>query len=313
MKLFATVSALTFILLVSSAFASLEYFGIENNLNGISTSSTLSIIFTEPVETFQFYMQEPITSLSTSENAFCSFQGVSNTAIKCFLILNETDLNVKMNLTSNAFATQNSGSYDFNQRFVINDQIGRVTNTIVLPVGMSLSESDSISPENAQKLTNGQNIMIFWESNDVQPSQTLNFKATYTPVFSPSAIPLWQLVIVGGVAAAIAGFFVYRRFKKPEEVVLSVLDEYEKKVMEVIQIAGGTVNQKRVVDHTNFSKAKVSRVVKSLVSRGVIETERRGRTNMLRLKKKFGTSKPEQPTQPQPPESIETSDTNETI
>ena len=48
------------------------------------------------------------------------------------------------------------------------------------------------------------------------------------------------------------------------------------------------MNQRKIVQETNLSKAKVSRVVKSLVERGVIEVERIGRTNKLKiLKKKF--------------------------
>jgi uncharacterized membrane protein len=72
-------------------------------------------------------------------------------------------------------------------------------------------------------------------------------------------------------------------------LVLSVLDDFERKVLDVIVNAGGTVNQKKVVQETNLSKAKVSRVVQDLVKRGLIQAERLGRTNKLKLvKKKLG-------------------------
>jgi uncharacterized membrane protein len=57
--------------------------------------------------------------------------------------------------------------------------------------------------------------------------------------------------------------------------------------MDVIIASGGTVNQRKVVQETNLSKAKVSRVVKSLEERGLIEVERLGRTNKLKARKKI--------------------------
>ena len=295
MKWLAIVSLMSFLVLVSSVSANLEYFGVENRVDkGGNSFSALTIIFPEPTETFQFSIQAPITSLVTDMNTVCTYQGTLVTAVKCNLKLNQTSRTIKLNFTGNAFIEQRQNSYSFSQRFVVNDNILRTTNTLLLPVGMSLSSDPSaLYPEDAQKLSNGQNIIVFWEQKNLEPNQLLSFQALYQPVFSPSSIPIWQLLLVGGAAALVAGFFVYRRFRKPEEVVLSVLDEYERKVMEVIQLAGGMINQRKVVEHTNFSKAKVSRVVKSLVKRGVIEAERRGRTNILHLKKKFGMSKPE--------------------
>ena len=83
--------------------------------------------------------------------------------------------------------------------------------------------------------------------------------------------------------------FIFKRIKKPAEVIISVLDDYEKRVINIINAAGGEVNQRKVVQETNLSKAKVSRVVKNLQNRGLITVERIGRTNKLKLaKKKFG-------------------------
>ena len=42
--------------------------------------------------------------------------------------------------------------------------------------------------------------------------------------------------------------------------------------------------QKVLVRETDFSKAKVSRLVKSLSERGVLEVEPMGRTNKIKLK-----------------------------
>jgi uncharacterized membrane protein len=56
--------------------------------------------------------------------------------------------------------------------------------------------------------------------------------------------------------------------------------------MKAISQAGGEINQRKVVQETNLSKAKVSRVVKTLAERGLIEIKRSGRTNKLKMVKK---------------------------
>jgi uncharacterized membrane protein len=315
MKLFPIVSLLTFLLLTNPVSAQLGYFGVTNTVgNGGETSSALSIIFSNITETFQFSIQAPITSILTTDNAVCTYQGVSITSVNCNLNLNQSSRTIGINITSNSFIKQQGNYFTFNQGFIVNDQITRVTDTLVMPVGATIADQpNSLYPADAQTLSNGQNIIVFWESRNASPNQLLSFQAVYQQPILPASIPLWQLLTVGVLAAVTAGFFVYRRFRKPEEVVLSVLDEYERKVMEVIQAAGGMINQRRVVDHTNFSKAKVSRVVGSLVKRGVIEAERRGRTNLIRLKKNFGSAKPENAQIEQNSSSTDEPSSNEVI
>jgi uncharacterized membrane protein len=68
------------------------------------------------------------------------------------------------------------------------------------------------------------------------------------------------------------------------------MDDYEKNIISSIEKAGGKINQKKIAVDTNLSKAKVSRVVHKLLERGIVEVERRGRTNIVSLsKKKFGS------------------------
>jgi uncharacterized membrane protein len=58
----------------------------------------------------------------------------------------------------------------------------------------------------------------------------------------------------------------------------------------------GTVDQRQIVRETDFSKAKVSRIISNLVERGVLEKEVKGRKNLIRLKKTIKVEKPEKNT-----------------
>ncbi|MBI4896125.1 MAG: hypothetical protein HY832_01095 [Candidatus Aenigmarchaeota archaeon] len=70
---------------------------------------------------------------------------------------------------------------------------------------------------------------------------------------------------------------------------MPILTEHERKVLEIV-IRDKKVDQRKVVKETDFSKAKVSRIVQDLLLRGVLEKVRKGRTNILTLKTaKIGT------------------------
>jgi len=67
--------------------------------------------------------------------------------------------------------------------------------------------------------------------------------------------------------------------------VMEVLDEYEKKVYEIVKEAG-KIRQNEIVEKTGFSKARVSRVLKSLAEKKLVKVEKRGRTNIVEALKK---------------------------
>ena len=83
--------------------------------------------------------------------------------------------------------------------------------------------------------------------------------------------------------------------------VLPILTVDERKVINCLLIGNGEKMQRKIVYETNFSKAKVSRLISDLKHRGIIDIEEMGRTNRVFLKKKpkepFGTIKPQENTQ----------------
>ncbi|MBU1135730.1 MAG: hypothetical protein KKG13_04430 [Nanoarchaeota archaeon] len=67
-------------------------------------------------------------------------------------------------------------------------------------------------------------------------------------------------------------------------VVTSVLREDERKIVDILEKHEGKVIQKTLVRETDFSKAKVSRLVKNLKERGIVDAEPIGRTTKVTLK-----------------------------
>jgi uncharacterized membrane protein len=287
-KLFATVSFIAFILFSSVAFAQISYYGIDTSLdkNGKSYIE-LTIIFSEIIDNLKFNFFGKIENFTASDNARCVVKVLEVSFIDCNLSLTEANKTVKIKFETNDFVKIAEDKFYFNGDFSLGKNIIDAVSLVKLPEGMVIV-NDTIFPKGASTMTDGRRIGVVWSIGNVSSDQALKFQVMYEPTEKVSPLPFQQLIITVPIVAFVVAFFVYSRVRKPKEVILSVLDDYEKKVINIITAAGGEVNQKKVVQETNLSKAKVSRIVKNLVNRGLIEVKRLGRTNKLKLmKKKF--------------------------
>jgi predicted transcriptional regulator len=286
---------LAFLLLIAPASAQIQYYGIDAVLDDFGRSSVkMTVTFVKPETIFTFNTAGKIenfnaTSLTGPVDCRLVVSGMST--ITCMMSLTTERRTINMNFETNDFVRILDNKFYFDVDFSLNQNINQVFASIKLPEGMALVQ-DKIPgklsyPENATPITDGRRIIVTWKLDNLQKTQPIRLQIWYEQLENP-IFRFWQYILIGIVAAGIVAFLIIRYTRKPEELILSVLDEYEKKIMDTIVVAGGVTNQKKVVQDTNLSKAKVSRVVKSLVERGLIETERIGRNNKLRLiKKKF--------------------------
>ena len=63
------------------------------------------------------------------------------------------------------------------------------------------------------------------------------------------------------------------------------LNSEEKKVMETIIHAEGSIFQSELAEKTGFDKVKITRILDKLEGRQIIERKRRGMTNVVILKR----------------------------
>lgn len=293
-KLFATVSFLfMFALLSANALAQVEYYGIDANIDSSGRSFVkLTITFAEPENSFKFDIKGRIenfnaTSIAGPINCKVDVSGISS--VGCSMSLTQEKRTIDIAFETNDFVKNLDQKLYFDADFSLSKNLDKAFAFVRLPEGMVLSPRQP-SPENATTGSDGRRIIVTWTLTDVKSTQPLRFEILYERL---QQLPLFQLrlrhFVVFGIAAAVVASFLYLHyFRKPEKLVLSVLDEYERQVMDILVASEGVANQKKVVQETNLSKAKVSRVVKSLVNRGLVEVERMGRANKLKLvKKKF--------------------------
>lgn len=292
MKRFATVSFLTvFLLLSANALAQVQYYGVYATVNDRGRSFIkLTITFDGPETSFRFDVVgrvENFDATSIAGPVDCDLDISGTTSVDCSLSLTQEKRTVDISFETNDFVRTLDDKLFFDADFTLDKAINQTFTFVKLPEGMVLADKQPF-PEGATNETDGRRMIIAWKMYDLQPNQQLRFQVLYEQV---QQSPLFQLrigyFVIFGVAAAVVASIVYLRyFRKSAKLVLSVLDDYERKVMDILIAAEGVVKQKKVVQDTNLSKAKVSRVVKSLVERGLIEVERIGRTNRLNLVKK---------------------------
>lgn len=275
-------------LLPTMAFANIQYYGSDVRLfaNGRSVVK-LTYTFSEPVKTFNFTVLGKVENLQANSIAGvvnCDVEFTGTSYIRCTLPLTEEKRTVEITFETQDFTKQLGEKFLFSADFSLDQKIDQFTFSLTLPEGMALSEGERLSfADNSTKVSDGRHIIVVWKLNEIE-GKSLVFQALYEPI---QEMPSFIWYFVGGVAVvSVAAFFIVKKVRKPQEVILSVLDDYERNIMKTIAEAGGEINQRKIVQHTNLSKAKVSRVVKALEERGLIEVERLGRTNKVRLVKK---------------------------
>ncbi|MBN1385480.1 MarR family transcriptional regulator [Candidatus Woesearchaeota archaeon] len=112
-----------------------------------------------------------------------------------------------------------------------------------------------------------------------------------------SECPMWQtldvqtnigivimvFVIIGGIYLVLWGD--KESFdKKPRKALPKDLSNDEKLIMAALASSDGTIFQSDLVEKTNMSKVKVTRLLDRLEGKGLIERKRRGMTNVVVLK-----------------------------
>lgn len=184
-----------------------------------------------------------------------------------------------------------SFSQNFN-RFIYSYGIKEPTDRFILklylPEGYGLLKTTEeqlvpYSPENARIGSDGRHVIVEWDIGQPDLGSTLSFSVLYEYVGEKPYSMMYYIPPLIILAVVI----VFVRLRKSRDV-LSVLTPDERIVVDVIRKKGGkNIKQRDIVRMTNFSKAKVSRILATLEKRGIVKRERVGRTNKVRLSRKI--------------------------
>jgi len=107
-------------------------------------------------------------------------------------------------------------------------------------------------------------------------------------MISERKIKYIALIFVGMLIGSGITFFVVIGRKKEQKIAKLVLNEEEQKIFDLIIERGGVILQDEIVKELDYSKAKVSKIVRKLEEKGIIRKEPYKKTNKLYLRKEFG-------------------------
>jgi len=149
--------------------------------------------------------------------------------------------------------------------------------SLALPVYYILSDKEPcVVPKPDSIITDGQRIRLIWDLKDqadivVFYKSQSRFEWYFIPII---VIPL--LIIIG----------VYVFFKKKTKKDISdILSSEETKVIE--EIRKGITKQKEIAQKLDFSKSKMSKVIRKLEEKELVEKKPFFKTNILKLSKKI--------------------------
>jgi uncharacterized membrane protein len=291
--IFALLAALV---LPTVCFAQVQYYGIDATLSDSGRSALrITLTFQNATSDFNFSVIGRVENFNATSNAGpvnCAVTVSGTSFIDCRVNLTQEKRTLEFYYETDDFVKNLDKRSFFDTDFSINENVNSLSAYVRLPEGTALVEGNTPNrlsfPQNASTVSDGRRIIVVWSLTNLSSTASLRFQVLYEKVSQIPFLAIWPYIVAGVVIIAFVVFFVFRFMKRPEKLILSVLDEYERKVVDVINSAGGEVNQRKIVLETNLSKAKISRVIKSLVERGVVEVERMGRTNKVKLlKKKF--------------------------
>ncbi|WEL19263.1 helix-turn-helix transcriptional regulator [Candidatus Nanohalococcus occultus] len=217
------------------------------------------------------------------------YSSESNNQISC-------ETSAKNNFTAHiSYSSPDLVRYNGNTReFSLEENFIRPTRnytlTVLLPRGDILAPSDgnaSVQPSNAEISTDGQRISVKWSENP-ELGTSSDHKITYQGTQGGNRILelLGALVVISLIL--LAGYFGIRKLREEDlDSVYEKLEDDEREVIELLRDNEGSMLQKDLVSQMDYSKAKISGTVSSLVEKEVVRKEKEGRSNRVSIRKNY--------------------------
>ena len=162
---------------------------------------------------------------------------------------------------------------------------------------LSLPNTVSISSfsENGIIFTEHNNIKIGWKLN-LKEDEDTKIEATYTnkPTRETDYIKIAFYTLVTIILIIIIGFCIKigyckitKRISKGKKDIINTLENREKEIIKLLLENKNQLYQSKIQKDTGISKATLSRVIKRLENRNIIEVRPSGNTNLILLQEWF--------------------------
>lgn len=268
--------------------------------NNGKTDMELVFTFSNDIKEIHFSMPYEIHDLKV-DGGNCYIEKFIDNVLVCkprspFIV---GQIIIKVNFTAEGMTATKENRTFFSLDISMLHDVDRVNIVVKIPEMMVLINDDllPISPSSGDMVSDGRRIIIKWKLRDQFTGDIIPLRIYYENTKPSNILQFisYKWIILLLLIIAVGIFFVYEKLSKKSSIVLSVLNEAERIVVDIIQKKGNKdVDQRVIVSDSGFSKAKISRILQSLEARGVISIRRSGRKNRVDLKKRFVEEKTEQ-------------------
>lgn len=247
--------------------------------------------FSDDIKTIEIPFPEEIIDLNT-EDGKCEINETVENIIHCeplspFVV---GAIKIKINFKTLGLVEQRGNISYFSLDIPILWETDDIFVTVKLPENMALAEKVllPISPSGADIRSDGRRLITRWSFQDKTKGDIIPIRIYYEPITSQPIREYYEWIIILVIAVIVGTSLIYWRVSKRSGLIMSVLNENERMVVDIIKNEKKKpVDQRKIVAQSGFSKAKVSRIIQSLSGRGILETERVGRKNKVTLKKRL--------------------------
>ena len=333
MKQLYILMAISFIVCIaalptSAEAASFNYYGISIDIeNNRLIHNEINLEFDNSITQLEYGLDFKIQNLEAKANFNGSNCRIVDTdkgsTIACeFTEFAEEKRFLRLFFETSSGVQRIKNHYLFSASYNIPVSVDDIVIKLQLPENAALIE---VFPDNPSTASYNNTITLLWDKEDLT-NDDLSFSVKYSiPVLSEEFYMFFIITITLIIIIVMISMILYvRRGSKktptkdeervdPVKVVASVLREDEKKIIDVLEKHEGKVIQKVLVRETDFSKAKVSRLVKNLKERGIINVEPIGRTTKVSMKIKPVISSTEEEIKNESEKGVSGDETNNKI
>lgn len=287
------LSTLIFIIIFSGLVqAQITFFGDDVSIKDDYTIDFITVTIEPETREIKISTLSDIINFSYSSNfpATCvvSAQEFSRNIICDTSKASENNRTIKMTFVSKDIEKQDR-LFLFKHSLSASEKINTFFFRVFLPEGAALTGNESYMPSYGGTASDGRRIFVYWQKDNIAAGELFSSQIVFES-FIRTENNIMIVVIIAIVIVIVLIVFGLRK-KISIKMVLPILRPDEKIVMQLIMKHGDGVNQKVIVKESNFSKAKVSKILSALAERGVVRLERVGRSNRIYVVKEFRQKK----------------------
>lgn len=236
------------------------------------------------------------------KNIRCSVnQNQIGTEFKC-MALNKTNYTLTLDYKAKELFNRYKDYYKFSIREDIIHATDRFSLKVNLPSGMGILKEEknvsAINPNYGEVGGTGRKNFVIWDKENVKLGESLFFSLYFEKLYDPGSngdngglfpeLSMSLLIIIGAIGLSMFSFgYIYFGKIKNEGKEISALTKDEENALKTIIDSDGKIKQKELVSNLDYSKAKISKIVKELNNRNIISKKKKGRENVLQLEKEI--------------------------